>query len=140
MTVPAGLIEAHVAAVLALLRDDPRISGVIFEGDVTGNPDMYVNVWHDTGFYSAHDASGSPVDVEVTFTVHSVGSDRWQATWASGRVTARLLGVVPLIDGRRCWRIESAGSQPVFKDTDVDPPRFLAVDRFTLRSTPKPTT
>lgn len=130
------VIQDHVDATLSLIRADPQLQDVVFEGDVDGNPDRYVNVWHDTGFYSAHDATGQPVDVEVTFTIHSVGMERWQATWSSGRVTAALLGVVPNVAGRRCWRIESAGSLPVRKDTDVDPPKFLAVDRFTLRSTP----
>ena len=130
------LIEQHVVAVLALIRAEEPLADLVFEGDVSGDPDMSVNVWHDTGFYSAHDATDTPVDVEVTFTIHSVGKDRWQATWASGRVTAALLGVVPTIDGRRCWRIASAGSQPVGIDRDVSPPKFLAVDRFTLRSTP----
>ncbi|MDQ7877370.1 hypothetical protein Q9R08_05200 [Microbacterium sp. QXD-8] len=134
------LIERHVEAVLALIRGDAQIANVVFEGDVTGDPGMYVNVWHDTGFYSAHDASDTPVDVEVTFTVHSVGRDRWQAVWASGRVTARVLGVVPQIEGRRCWRIAPAGSVPVARDDDASPLRFIARDRFTLRSTPKPTT
>lgn len=134
------LIERHVTAVLDLIRAVEPLADLVFEGDVKGDPDMYVNVWHDTGFYSAHDATDTPVDVEVTFTIHSVGKDRWQATWASGRVTAALLGVVPTVEGRRCWRIAPAGSVPVARDDDVTPPKFIAKDRFTLRSTPKPTT
>lgn len=134
--IPAGLIESHVEAVLTRLRADAQLAAVVFEGDVTGNPDRYVNVWHDTGFYEPHDYLGTPGPVEVTFTIHSVGTDRWQAVWGSGRVTSRLLGWVPTVAGRTCWRIESAGTQPVRKDTDVDPPKFLAIDRFTLRSVP----
>lgn len=133
------LIERHAQAVLTLLRADEQLVDVVFEGDVTGDPERYVNVYHDTGFYSGHDASGATVDVEVTFTIHSVGDDRWQAVWGSGRVTAALLNKVPDVEGRRCWRIEPAGSQPVTKDPDVSPPKFFAVDRFTLRSTPKST-
>lgn len=133
------LVERHASAVLALLRADPQLADVVFEGDVTGDPERYINVHHDTGFYSGHDASGTAVDVDVTFTIHSVGLDRWQAVWGSGRVTAALLNIVPVVEGRRCWRIEPAGSQPVARDDDSSPPKFLAVDRFILRSTPKPT-
>lgn len=132
-----NLIEVHVSAVIAELKADPQLSGVVFEGEVTGNPQLYVNVWHDTGFYDSHDTTGLEVDVDVTFTIHSVGAERWQAVWGSGRVTAQLLGAVLTVEGRRCWRITSAGSQPVRKDTDVDPPKFIAIDRFVLRSTPR---
>lgn len=130
------LIEDHVTAVLGLLRAESALAELVFEGDVEGDPDMYVNVYHDTGFYGSHDAQGIQSDVDITFTIHSIGLDRWQATWASGRVTARLLDVVPVVAGRRCWRIRHAGSAPVSKDNDVTPPKFFAADRFVLRSTP----
>lgn len=130
------LIEEHVEPVLARLRGIPQLADVVFEGDVTGNPDRYVNVWHDTGFFESHTDEGTHTEVEVTFTIHSVGADRWQAVWTSGRVTAALLDFKPVVPGRRCWRIQPAGSQPVQKDTDVDPPKFFTADRFTLRSTP----
>lgn len=131
-----ALIQRHVDAVLALIRADPQLADVVFEGDVSGDPQRYVNVFHDTGFYSAHDYVDNNVDVEVTFTIHSVGVERWQAVWVSGRVTAALLGIKPVVIGRRCWRIAPAGSQPVTKDMDVEPPKFFAADRFVLRSTP----
>lgn len=130
------LVEDHVTAVLELVRTDPQLVDVVFEGDVDDDPDMYVNVYHDTGFYGSHDAQGIQSDVEITFTIHSIGVDRWQATWASGRVTASLLDIVPIVAGRKCWRIRHAGSSPVAKDDDVSPPKFFAADRFVLRSTP----
>jgi hypothetical protein len=133
----AGLVALHADQVLTLLRADPQLADVVFEGDVTGDPERYVNVWHDTGFFSAHDALGNDVDVEVTFTIHSVGYERWQAVWVSGRVVAALMNVLVRIPGRRAWRIRPAGSQPVTKDSEVSPPRFFAVDRFALRSTPR---
>lgn len=131
------LIERHAVAVLDELRADTELAGVVFEGDVKGNPERYVNVYHDTGFYTAHDYTDAPVDVEVTFTVHSIGDSRWQAVWGSGRVTAQLLRFKPTIDGRRCWPITAAGSRPVARDDDASPPKFIAIDRFVLRSTPR---
>lgn len=130
-------VNAHVAAVLARLRSDPQLATVVFDGEVTGNPARYVNVWHDTGTWGGHDAHDHQVDVDVTLTIHSVGSDnRYQAVWVSDRVRSLLLDWKPTVAGRRCWAIKAAGSQPVQKDTDVTPPKFFAVDRFTLRSTP----
>lgn len=131
------LVEDHVAVILTRLRAIAAYVDLVFEGDVKGNPEQYLNVFHDTGRYSAHDMQSNQVDVEITFTVHSVGVERWQAVWGSGRVTAALLGHVPTIPGRRCWRITHAGSSPVQKDRDVEPPKFLAADRFVLRSTPR---
>lgn len=131
------LVERHVNSVLQMLRSDPEIADVVFDGKVEGDPERYVNVHHDTGFYTSHDASGTPTDVQVTFTIHSVGMIRWQAVWVSDRVTARLLGKAPQVLGRRCWRIEGAGTQPVAPDRDVSPERWLAVDRFTVTSTPR---
>lgn len=132
----SNLIELHVTAVLDRLRADEEITKQLFEGDVTGDPDLYWNVFHDTGYWDFHSMEGSQTDVTVTFTVHSVGIERWQAAWGSGRVTAQLLNFVPTIPGRTCWRIRAAGSSPIQRDDDGEVPRFLAVDRFTLRSTP----
>lgn len=134
--IPEDLIEQHVAAFTALLQADAEIAGSLFDGDVTGDPQRWTNVFHDTGVYEGHSLGNEPVDVTVTFTVHNVGVERWQAVWGSGRVAAAVLGRVPNIPGRRCWRITPAGTQPVRKDDTVTPVKFLAVDRYTFRSTP----
>ncbi len=131
-------VADHADAFLRKVRANDALAGDAFEGEVTGNPDRYANVFHDTGFWTGHDAHGNPVDVEVTFTVHSVGTTREQAVWVSDRVRAAVLGWRPTVDGRRCWKVTSAGSQPVQKDTDVTPPKFFAVDRYVMRSTPAP--
>lgn len=133
---PADLIERHVAAVLERLRSDSELAVVVFEGDVTGDPQRYVNVWHDTGFLRGRSMVGEHQDVDITFTIHAVGDQRWQAVWVDGRVLALLNGWLPTVAGRRCWRLEPAGSMPVTKDTDVTPAKFLAARRYVLRSTP----
>lgn len=128
------LVELHVQAFLDLVKTDSGL--LVFEGDVAGNPETYVNVFHTPGFYEGHTLGNELVDVTVTFTVHSVGLDRWQAQWGAGRVTARVLGITPTVPGRRCWRIGHEPGPPIAKDTEVTPPRFLAIDRYTLKSTP----
>lgn len=129
-------VNTQVAAVITRLKSDPQLASVVFDGTVTGNPERYVDVWADTGYWDGHDSHDHQVDVEVTLTIHSVGMSRQQAMWVSDRVRALLLDWKPTIPGRTCWRMRSAGSQPVQKDTDTTPPKFFAVDRFTLRSTP----
>ena len=128
------LVERHVEAFLALIRADADL--LLFEGDVTGNPDKFTNVFHTPGFYEGHTLGNEPVDVTVTFTVHSVGLDRWQAQWGSGRVTARVLRAPIQVPGRRCWPIEHEAGPPIAKDVEVTPPKFLAIDRYILKSTP----
>lgn len=130
------LVENHVQAFLALIRTDSELATSLFEGDVRGDPDRFTNVFHTPGFYEGHTLNNELVDVTVTFTVHSVGLERWQAQWGAGRVTARVLGVTPQIPGRRCWRISHDPGPPIAKDETVTPPKFLAIDRYILKSTP----
>lgn len=130
----ADLVELHAQAFLDLIKADPELR--VFEGDVENAPEKYTNVFHTPGFYEGHTLGNELVDVTVTFTVHSVGLERWQAQWGAGRVTARVLGVTPVIAGRRCWRIGHEPGPPISKDTEVTPSRFLAIDRYTLKSTP----
>lgn len=130
------LIEKHVQAVVERVRADPELADAVFEGNVTSDPDRYVNVHHDTGVYSSHDFTDTIGDVDVTFTIHSVGMTDWEATWRAGRVTAQLLQFKPTIPGRRCFRMQPAGSQPVTLDRDVTPPKHIAVNRFVLHSIP----
>ena len=130
------LIERHVQAVIDRIKSDAQLANVTFEGDVRGDPERYVNVWHDTGFFQPRSILGEHQDVDVTFTIHAVGGDRWQATWVDGRVLALLNDWKPTVEGRRCWRLEPAGTQPVQKDTTVTPVKFLAVRRYVLHSTP----
>lgn len=136
MNTPPDLIERHVIALLDRIRSDPQLADVVFEGDVSDDPERYVNVWHDSGFFEPRSMLGEHQDVDVTFTIHAVGLDRWQAVWVDGRVLSLLNDVRLTVPGRRCWRLQPAGTQPVDKDTTVNPPRFLAVRRYTLHSTP----
>ncbi|MGX9346640.1 hypothetical protein [Microbacterium sp. KNMS] len=135
MTEP-DLIERHVKPLLARLRSDMQLATSVFEGDVTGEPTRYVNVWHDTGFFETRTILGEHQDVDITFTIHAVGNDRWQATWVDGRVLALLNDHILTVPGRRCFALAPAGTQPVTKDTTVSPPKFFAVRRYILHSIP----
>lgn len=139
MNTPADLIERHVTVLLDRIKADPQLSTSVFEGEVTGNPERYVNVFHDTGFFEPRSILGEHQDVDITFTIHAVGNDRWQATWVDGRVLAALNDVVLTVPGRRCWKLRPEGTQSVQKDDDVIPVKFFAVRRFVLHSTPKET-
>lgn len=136
MNTAPDLINRHVDALLARLRSDAQLASVVFQGEVTGDPDKYVNVWHDMGFFEPRTILGEHQDVDVTFTLHSIGKNAWQATWVDGRVLALLNDHILTVPGRRCFKLAPAGTQPVTKDTTVTPPKFLAVRRFILHSIP----
>jgi hypothetical protein len=137
MTTPTDLIERHVAALIDVLKTDQPIAPFVFDGDVQGDPDLYVNVHHDTGYSESRTMLGEHQDVDVTFTLHSVGRTRWQATWTDGRVYALLNDRILTVPGRRCFKLAPAGTQPVQKDTSIPTsPRFIAVRRLTLHSIP----
>ncbi|WP_345750110.1 hypothetical protein [Microbacterium rhizophilus] len=134
----ADLIERHVTALLNRIRSDEQLADAVFDGDVHGDPDRYVNVWHDTGFFTPRTILGEHQDVDVSFTLHAVGRDRWQATWVDGRVLALLNDHILTVPGRRCFALQPAGTQPVQKDTSIPTdPRFLAVRRYILHSIPR---
>lgn len=130
------LVEIHVQAFLALIKVDEEFQQLTFEGDVDGNPERYTNVFHTPGFFEGHTLGNELVDVTVTFTIHNVGLDRWQAQWGLGRVTARVLRAPIQVPGRRCWPIEHEAGPPIAKDKEVTPPKFLGIDRYILKSTP----
>ncbi|WP_449408000.1 hypothetical protein [Microbacterium maritypicum] len=130
----ADLVERHARAFLALIRADAELH--VFEGDADSSLDRFTNVFHTPGFFEGHTLNDDPVDVTVTFTVHSVGLDRWQAQWGSGRVLARVMRVPLQVEGRRCWPLRHQQGPPISKDKEVNPPKFLAIDTFDLKSTP----
>lgn len=68
--------------------------------------------------------------------VTSVGKDRAGAEWLRDRVRPILLDVTIEIDGFAVAWTELATSQPIFRDDDVTPPLFYAVDVVNLFVTP----
>lgn len=67
------------------------------------------------------------------FQVTSVGDNREQAQWMQKKVRDALLGWRPTITGYAAGPIEGLLAGRVFRDPDVQPPLFSAVDRFTFR-------
>ena len=126
----------HVAHVLARVRAPADMAEIVFEGDVTGNPEVYINAFNDTGMWTGHDYTEQHNDLDITFTFQGVGETREQAVWALDHVDAQLRNWRPTIAGRTCWRMQHAGSQTVARDEDADPIKFFGATRWTLHSTP----
>jgi hypothetical protein len=131
------LIRAHVDAVLERLRADAVLADSTFDGDVTGSPERYCNVYVNNGVRDQTRFTGPQSRAEFSFTIHSVGTDRKQAQLVAERVFAQLLDWTPTVPGRQCLRMRHAVSQPVQKDPDTaDPTYWYGFDVFDLISDP----
>jgi len=134
MTGPQDLVKLIVEPVLTQLRSGD-LADLVFEGDVAGNPERYVNVYHDLGNRVSRTIVDEVGDVTVTFWVHSIGKERWQAVWCSDRVTLALHKFRPVIEGRTCFPMRHVGGQSIKKDDSVSPPRLFGVDMWELHTT-----
>ncbi|RCL91795.1 MAG: hypothetical protein DBW62_00635 [Microbacterium sp.] len=134
MTAPEDLIKSIVEPVLTQLRSGD-LASIVFEGDVDEDPERYVNVYHDIGNRASRTIVDEVGDVTVTFWVHSVGRERWQAVWCSDLVTLALHKFRPTISGRTCFPMRHIGGQPIKKDDSVAPPRQFGVDMWELHTT-----
>ena len=128
--------RAHTDALLARLRADTGLSGVVFEGVVTDRPARYCTVFADQGRHESERLDERQIQSAYRYVIHSIGSTPEQARWVGERVFAQLFDWRPVIPGRTCWRARHVGGQAMQIDRDVSPPLWFVVDEFELRSTP----
>ena len=72
------------------------------------------------------------------FQVTSVGDTREQAQWMQKQVRDALIGWKPSVEGYAADPVESLLSGRIFRDAEVPPAVFSAVDRFTFRIQAEP--
>jgi hypothetical protein len=128
--------RAHDAAVLARIREIPALSEVVFDGDVEGRPQRYVNVHSNRGIGRADRLAGLGRRTRKTYWVHSVGASKAQADAVAERVIAKLSDWKPDVEGFACERLRHESSQPTQKDVTDKPPIYYAVDVFDLYTEP----
>lgn len=135
------MIRAHFDSVKARLEEDPVLKDSVF-GEVidptrdSPRPERYVNLFMDNGHRTATRVTGPQAHADFTLTVHSVGQSRVQAQAVAEHVFTQLLGYVPSVPGRRCWRIRHDYSRPLDMDSSTQPTVYFIVDQFTLESDP----
>ncbi len=80
---------------------------------------------------------GKPIgDIQVDFQLTCVGESSEQALWCADKARTAINRVIPTVSGRVCWPIwADEQPQPVRRDDAVDPPKFVAISRWSLRST-----
>ncbi len=97
----------------------------------------FVVVYPSPGL-SVAEALGDPIrDLVTSFQLTCVGTTAEQALWASDKARGAINRVTPTITGRDCWPIWSDDPpQPVRRDDAVNPPMFVAISLWSLRSSP----
>jgi len=68
----------------------------------------------------------------VEWQVTSVGVTADQALWMAHKSRQALNGWLPTVSGQTFSPVTLDGSNAVQRDDDVQPPRFYAVDRYTV--------
>lgn len=124
------MTAAGDAAVFARLRSDARLANIVFEGTVTGGPDVYVSVFAPLGRDSADRFTGPSGVNETTYTIHCVARDIAGAKSTARRVAALLTDWTPAVPGAR--RITHPVSRPPQYDRDSTPALWFVVDQYDL--------
>ncbi len=127
-------VREHANAVAALLTDAGLTVTLGEAGDEAVPP--FVVLYPSTGF-GVPDSLADPVkDLEMDFQLTCVGSTVEQALWAADKARTAVDHITPTVSGRVCWPIWSdEAPPPVRRDTAVNPPMFVAISRWCLRST-----
>ncbi len=83
------------------------------------------------------DAIKSPLgDLQMDFQLTCVGSSAEQALWCADKARTAINRAIPTVSGRVCWPIwADEQPQPMRRDDAVNPPKFVAISRWSLRST-----
>lgn len=128
------MILNHLDAILARLRANPDLAGIVYDEKIPTGATKYVNVFVNTGFDDDPRFTGPTMRTTFTFTIHSVGGNRRQSLWVAERVREQLVNFTPTVTNRQCGRLEHPISRPVLADTSSNPPLWYAVDQFDLTS------
>lgn len=123
----------HIDAVVALLETTSMVV-TIGEAPDDPTPPLLV-VWPSPGL-GVTDTLDDPIaDLFVGFQITAIGESAEQALWASDQAYAAINRVTPTVTGRVCRPIWGDDPpQPIRRDDAVNPPLFVAISLWSLRS------
>jgi len=133
------VIRAHVDALLARLRLDTAMAGIVVDGIVDPLapvlPPPYVAVQVDSGMRRVErESSENPTQADFRIAVHSVGVDANQARYFAEKVMAQFLGWRPVVTGWAPQAVQHRRSAPMQPDTTINPAPQYITDVFNLTS------
>lgn len=134
------MIEAHAAAVLALLDADNTPPALpVFDGFVPAGTDPpstpYVVVYFDSGRPDLT-FTGVSHRFQLHVTCHSVAGGAQSCRIVAERVAAALLDVTPFVAGRKCWPIRWEQGSPPIRHERTGTLVMNQVDVYVLTSAP----
>lgn len=127
-------VRLHVDAIAALLTAANLTTTV---GEASDNPEPpYVVLYPSPGQAIGENLKTPTGDMLVDFQLTCVGESVEQALWLHDKAREAIDHVTPTISGRTAWPIWSdEPPQPIRRDDAMNPPLFVAVSRWSLRTT-----
>jgi len=127
-------VRLHVDAIKALLSAANLTTTV---GEAGDNPETpYVVLYPSPGQAIGENLKTPTGDMLVDFQLTCVGESVEQALWLHDKAREAIDHVTPTIAGRTAWPIWSdEAPQPIRRDDQLNPPVFVAVSRWSLRTT-----
>lgn len=137
MSAPIPETEPHVRAVRQHLDDTlPANVTVTVGGAPTGVAAPLVVLYPDPGDVARARISGKR-SLTLRVFVHAVGAGPEQALWVGDQARKALLGTPPAVPGRTVYPLaQTLGGMPLSRDDDVQPPLFVQVTEYEMRSDP----
>lgn len=128
-------VRQHVDAIVGLLTAAGLTTTVSEAGDDTPTP--FVVLWPSPGLTHSEILQSPTADLTVGFQLTCVGETPEQALWCHDKARAAIDRVTPTVSGRTAWPIFSEFQpQPVRRDDAVNPPLFVAISEWSLRTSP----
>ena len=141
------MIREHFAAVKARIETDTALAGKGYDSvrlDGTGGlvRETYwilygggMDELDDNRFTSVQRANSR---ADLTYTVRAVANTADLVRSVTAKASAKLVGFVPVVAGRKCdpIRMPPGGMDDVEDDNSVKPPMFYQDTEYVLRSSP----
>lgn len=135
MTIAAA--RPHIKAVIDALEAAELAVGDGEAPDPVPDPVKYCVVYGIPGGRNFGTLENPFEDAEIPVQVNCVGGSRWQADWLRDEVVEILCAGFE-VPNRSISRVEPIGQPNRDRDDLADPPVFVSMQRFMLRSTPAP--
>lgn len=130
------MTRKHDTALEDRIREVPALAQSVFDGEVTGRPQMYVLVTSNRGIARPDRLAGPALRRRQTYWVRSVGASKDQAVAVAEKVIGQLVDTILDVPGFTCERITHEASEPVQKDDSRQPVVYVGVDQFDFFTTP----
>lgn len=134
MTIPEA--EPHVQALEAHLEAELSGLALVGVGEAPeGDPPLVV-LYPDPGDVRAARLCGRRESITIHVMAHAIGTGWEQATWLGDKTRAAVFAGFA-VEGRKVYRpAQTLEPPPLTRDDDINPPLYLQVTEYEIRSDP----